>query len=411
MKKILITIIAMLLPLLASADAIEVDGIWYNLDAKARQAEVTSGSIYYSGEIVIPKTVTYENVVYNVTSIDNWAFGYGSSGPTSITIPNSVTSIGDYAFEGCGDITSITIPSSVKSIGNHAFQGCDGLTSVHISELKSWCGIAFSDELSNPLTHAHHLFLNGIEIKDMVIPSTVMSIGDKAFYGCSGLTSITMGTSVASIGNSAFYGCSGLTSITIGNNVTSIGGWAFDGCYGLTSITISNSVTSIGEWAFSGCSGMTSITIGNSVTNIGERAFYGCSGLASIVVRSENTKYDSRDNCNAIIETSSNTLVTGCKNTIIPNSVMSIGDAAFYDCYNLTDIIIPNSVTSIGNSAFFACSKLTSIIIPNSVTSIGSSAFSRCSRLTAITIPNSVTSIGSHAFFYCSSLSCIRQGW
>jgi len=170
---------------------------------------------------------------------------------------------------------------------------------------------------------------------------------------------------VTSIGEYAFYGCSGLTSVTIPNSVTSIGEAAFFGCKGLTSVTIPNSVTSIGNGAFSRCSGLTSITIPNSVTSIGNNAFSGCSKLTSVT---------------------------------IPNSVTSVENYAFSGCSGLTSITIPNSVTSIGDYAFDGCSGLTSITIPNSVTSIGSHAFDGCYRLTSITIPNSVTSIGDNAF-------------
>ena len=236
--------------------------------------------------------------------------------------------------------------------------------------------------------------------------------------------------SVTIIRNYAFYGCSGLTSVTIGNSVTSIGDLAFCGCSGLTSVTIPNSVTSIGSNAFTYCSDLTSIEIPNSVTSIGSNAFYGCGGLTSIVVENGNPEYDSRDNCNAIIETYSNTLIQGCNNTVIPSSVTSIGDYAFLRCSGLTSVTIPNSVTSIGkdafnycsgltsvtignsvtnirNSAFSGCSGLTSVTIPNSVTSIGDYAFSSCKGLTSITIPNSVTSIGGYAFYYCSGLKTI----
>ena len=184
---------------------------------------------------------------------------------------------------------------------------------------------------------------------------SVTRIGDSAFYRCSGLTSITIPNSVTSIGIDAFFGCSGLTSLTIPNSVTSIGESAFSSCSGLTSITIPNSVTSIGEFAFYHCSNLTSITIPNSVTSIRERAFSGCSGLTSITVESGNAYYDSRNDCNAIIEKSSNTLIVGCQKTTIPSSVTSIGDKAFYGCSNLTSITIPNSVTSIGSSTFIYC--------------------------------------------------------
>ena len=166
---------------------------------------------------------------------------------------------------------------------------------------------------------------------------------------------------VTTIGMEAFQYCDDLTSVTIPNSVTVIGSYAFSGCSGLTSITIPNSVTYIGGGAFYGCTGLTSVTIPNSVTYIGKNAFLGCIGLTSITVQNGNPKYDSRDNCNAIIETATNTLVCGCKNTTIPNSVTSIGSGAFENCYSLTSITIPNSVTSIGSEAFFNCLNLTYI--------------------------------------------------
>ena len=236
---------------------------------------------------------------------------------------------------------------------------------------------------------------------------SVTSIGDEAFYNCTGLTSITIPNSVTSIGDEAFYNCTGLTSITIPNSVKSIGSEAFYRCKGLTSVVIGNSVTSIGEHAFYYCQGLTSITIPNSVTSIGDGAFAHCSGLTNIIVESGNMYYDSRDNCNAIIETTTNTLLAGCQKTIIPNDVTSIGDGAFVYCSGLTSITIPNSVTSIGYEAFYNCTGLTSITIPNSVTSIGDYAFQYCTGLTSIEIPNSVTSIGNSVFEYCTGLTSI----
>ena len=171
--------------------------------------------------------------------------------------------------------------------------------------------------------------------------------------------------------------------------------------------SVTYSVTSIGDYAFSGCSGLTSIEIPNSVTSIGKYAFSRCTGLTSIIVENGNSLYDSRNNCNAIIETATNTLIVGCKNTTIPNSVTSIGSNAFYGCSGLTSVTIPNSVTSIGSWAFYYCTGLTSLTIGNSVTSIGNSAFYGCSGLTSVTIPNSVTSIGGAAFYGCSGLTSV----
>ena len=237
----------------------------------------------------------------------------------------------------------------------------------------------------------------------------VIRVGDDAFYYCSSLISILIPNSVKNIGNLAFAGCASLASICIGTSVTSIGLQAFSGCSSLTSFTIPNSVKSIGNFTFDGCSSLTSVTIPNSVKSIGDQAFSGCSGLTSIVVKNGNAYYDSRENCNAIIETATNTLIAGCRNTIIPESVTNIGRDAFYRC-SFTSITIPNSVTSIGTEAFFHCSSLASIAIPSSVTSIGFLVFASCTSLTSVFIPNNVTSIGAGAFYSCTSLESITIG-
>ena len=194
---------------------------------------------------------------------------------------------------------------------------------------------------------------------------------------------------VTNISWGAFEACGSLTSVEIPNSVTYIGYDAFAWCYNLTSIEIPNSVMDIDNEAFKYCEKLTSITIPKSVTILGNNVFGGCFGLTSITVEKGNTKYDSRDNCNAIIETNSNKLITGCKNTVIPNSVTSIGYKAFMDIKNLTSITIPNSVTSIEDYAFDNCKNITSITIPNSVTSIGDLAFSYCKGLTSITFKGS----------------------
>ena len=400
LQKTLLAIACLLCSFAASAYSFEVDGIYYDIISETDKiVEVTYGGYYseYIGSVVIPETVTCNGTTYSVTSIGESAFE-GSYELTSVTIPESVTSIGDYAFYQCynlrkvincsfftlkyhsneygyvayyaefiinapngyiegdyvwyeykgtnilaaywGNATELSLPDNYGEnyrIGDYAFSGCDGLTSI-------------------------------------TIPNSVTLIGDYTFYGCTGLTSVTIPNSVTSIGNSAFNGCSGLTSITIPNSVTSIGDYAFKNCTGLTSITIPNSVSSIGDYTFYGCTGLTSVTIPNSVTSIGDYAFNGCTGLTSIT---------------------------------IPNSVTSIGEWAFGRCTGLTEIAIPNSVTSIGNSAFNGCDVLTSITIPNSVTSIGDYAFKNCSGLTSITIPNGVTSIGYSAFADCTGLKKI----
>ena len=319
----IVAIVMMLIGWLPSlAHHFEINGVFYNVISTSEVEVTYKGSSYnefyneYNGSVVIPSLVEYGGFTYSVTSIGDNAFS--SCDLTSIEIPNSVTTIGDYAFVYCSSLTSIQIPNSVTSIGDYVFYYCSSLTSIQI-------------------------------------PNSVTSIGDYTFSNCSSLTSVIIGNSVTSIGDYAFSNCSSLTSVIIGNSVTSIGYGAFVYCSSLTSIQIPNSVTSIGEWALGYCSSLTSIEIPNSVTSIGYGAFAYCSSLASIVVDGGNTIYDSRNGCNAIIETTSNTLIAGCKNTIIPNSVTSIGEWALGYCSSLTSIEIPNSVTSIGDDAFSWC--------------------------------------------------------
>ena len=374
LQRMLIAIAGLLISANAFAYDFKKDGIYYNILSETdRTVAVTYNYNYFSGNLIIPAKVIYIGKTYTVTSIGNGAFS-DCSGLTSVEIPNSVTSIGNSAFWKCSGLTEVTIGNSVTSIGANAFCSCDGLTKVTIGDSVTSIGnSAFS-------------YCSGLT--EVTIGNSVTSIGDYAFSDCSGLTSVTfnaenctvmgdsdypvfkncsilktltIGEKVKNIPPSAFYNCSGLTSVIIPNSVTSIGDYAFYNCNGLTSIIIPNSVTSIGDYAFCNCNGLTSVIIPNSVTSIGDYAFYNCNGLTSIVVEDGNTKYDSQNNCNAIIETSTNTLIVGCKNTTIPNSVTSIGDHAFFGCSGLTSVEIPNSVTSIGSGAFKSCSNIRSI--------------------------------------------------
>ena len=242
----------------------------------------------------------------------------------------------------------------------------------------------------------------------VTIPDSVTKIDFGAFDGCSSLTRITIPDSVTSIGGKAFSRCTRLTEIEIPNSVTKIGYNAFDGCSSLTSITIPDSVESIGNQAFYFCKNLTSITIPSSVINIGEQIISLCDNLTNLVVDADNPKYDSRDNCNAIIETASNKLVVGCNNTMIPKDVTSIGKEAFYGCRGLKAITIPSNVKSIGERAFYCCGSLTSLTFANGVERIGQSAFEKCINLTSIIIPDSVTRIDYWAFNYCPKLNYLE---
>ena len=355
------------------------------------------GSSAFSG----CSSLTSITILNSVTEIGVYAFK-GCTSLTSITIPNSVTNIGDSTFWGCSSLTAIyvavdnknytsvngvlfnkdktalicypagktdksyNITNSVTSIGDYAFNGCSSLTSV-------------------------------------TIPNSVTEIGGSAFVGCASLKSITMPNSVTSIGDMAFYKCSSLTSITIPDSVTSIGSSAFSDCSKLRSITIPNSVTSIGAWAFNGCTGLTAINVAmenqNYVSPDGVLYNKDKTTIICYPAGKKGNNYKIPDGVTeigsiAFSRCSSLTSVT------IPNSVTSIGSGAFNGCTSLTRVTIPNSVTKIGWNAFSGCTSLTSITIPNSVISIDWYAFMGCTSLKSITIPNSVTSIGKNAFGY-----------
>ena len=370
-----------------------------------------AGHLYINGEEV--KDLVIPN---SVTTIREGAFN-GCSGLTSVTIPNSVTSIAESAFYKCSGLTSITIPNSVTSIGYSAFEDCPNLKRVDISSIEAWLDISI---FSNPLTNGGHLYLNGEEVIDLVIPNSVTSIGYEAFKGCRGLTSgtipnsvtsidqyafmccydltsVTIPNSVTSIGDNAFYECFSLTNINIPNSLTSINLGTFYYCSSLTSITIPNSVTAIRISAFRNCSGLKNVSIGNSVTFIGAQAFEGCSGLTSLSIPNSVTT----------IQGAAFKDCTGMKYVSIGNSVNSIYYDAFHGCSGLTCVSIGNSLTSINAYVFEDCSSLNSVVIPNSITSIGSRAFNNSTNLTSVTIPNSVTSIGREAFFGSRCLKTI----
>ncbi len=440
------------------------DGIYYtmnyNFNSADGTAEVTSieyntssnGSIY-DGSVVIPSTVTYDNVNYNVTSIGYGAF-QDCTGITEVTIPNSVTSIGDCAFRNCTALTDVTIPNSVTSIGYWVFSDCTSLTEV-------------------------------------TIPNSVTSIGRYVFFGCTGLTEVTIPNSVTSIDYYAFALCTGLTSVVslnpepptcdsqsfndVGSSctlavptgskaayaaadvwedfenitdgiyynfnadgtaeVTSASAYSYNSNGGTDggSVTIPETVTydgvtynvtSIGDLAFEGCTGITEVTIPESVTSIGGWAFYYCTALETVEYKATactsagSSTYPVFTGCASLtqvsiadnVETIPEYLFYNCTSLTdvkIGSSVESIEERAFMYCTALTEVTIPNSVTSIGEGAFNFCVSLTEVTIPNSVTSIGSYAFCDCRSLTKVIIPNSVTSIGERAFVSCTSLSTV----
>ena len=317
---------------------------------------VIKDGIKYIAEAAFKKCsgLTSVTISNNVEIIGPEAF-YECEGLTSVSIPNSVTTIEKRAFSGCSSLPIITIPSSVSNIGQLAFNGCLSLSAVHITDLDAWCKIQFGNEkYSNPLYSAHHLFFNGEEIKDLVISNNVTNIGNYAFTGCYGLTSVTIPSNVTNIGSFSFSDCNNMTKVKlIGNSIVSreySDNYLINDIFGnqVKEYILEGDVISIGQKAFAGCKNLISISIPNSVTNIGSGAFKNCTSLTSIT---------------------------------IPNSVTSIASETFSGCSSLTSISIPNKVTSIEKEAFFYCTSLSSVIIPNTMKTIGSSSFNNCSAL------------------------------
>lgn len=312
MKKLLLTIVVML-PMVASAQKnydFVVDGIYYKQgDPNLQEVSVVRKnddltSSCYAGNVVIPPTVTYGGKTYNVTLING---AFCDCEITSVSIPSSVTSIEGGSFWGCTNLTSITIPQSVTHIGPFAFCGCTSLstvtfegsffcdtgdiynifdsscpiTTINVPDLNTWLNIKWNTGLQG-VHLSYHLYINGVEVKDLVIPAGTKSIGRSAFQGCVGLTSVTIPESVETIGMGAFQYCDGLPSITIPSSVTSIGRWAFSDCNGLTSVIIPKNVSEIGTEAFQNCSGLTSITIEGSEFILGPSAFSDCNKLTDV---------------------------------------------------------------------------------------------------------------------------------
>ena len=461
MKKLLLLFAVTFLSLCANAQAVLIDGIYYELNSTDKTAKVTYnperiyGRLYlYSGDVVIPKFVTYDNITYNVTVI------------------------GNEAFFKCSELTKISIPNSITSIESYAFKSCTNLTSVNITDIESWCRISFKDKDSNPLAYAHHLYIDGKEVTDLTIPDGVESILPYAFYGCSGLSSVTLSNNVKTVGGSAFCGTN-LNRFVVGIGVLKFDGYIFgdnsnnvicpiktiwltntppnnySAVEGVVNYVANNQYTRLNnkkEYKFLSsmfevdgvvyvpvspsdrtCDAIdcvydvskTEVDIKSTVTNqgidlkvldvqpytlygntnlqkasfdisgtIGKYVFYNCNNLAKVILGNNILGIDEY-------------AFRGCsklESVVIPDAVKTIGQSAFAGCSSMTSVIIGNGTEAINQCAFSDCSNLTSAVIGNGTFTIEQSAFSGCSALSKISIPGSVSYIGDHAFRGCNSL-------
>lgn len=362
----LAAVAVLLSPVCANAYDAEINGIYYNFLSRSKVAKVvndkwTAGDSYgstasYTGTIEIPASVEYEGATYTVTGIEDYAF-YQSK-VTSVTLPETITSIGNRAFTGCKSLNALTLPSGVTSIGDYAFNGCTSLSA-------------------------------------MVIPEGVTTIGESTFGGCTILASVTLPEGITSIGKYAFYECKALAAIGIPSTVTSIGEYAFYQCDALSTIAVPEGVTTIEEFTFNGCDNLTSVILPETLKSIDQYAFYGCTKLASVNLPSKLTSIGQY----AFQYCSSLTSIA------IPEGVTEIGYCTFQGCNSLKEVTFPVGLTSISDYAFQKCTSLKELAFPETANHIGYYAFEGCTKLTTITfLSKSVINMNSQAFANCTHL-------
>lgn len=429
LKTIMLTVFLCNVEIVLADDIIFFEGGTYR---KISSSEVELCNYYNQESIIIPSTVSEQlsedsTKLYTVTSIGKQAFYYNWN-LEEIILPNTLKSIGEYAFSGT-NILSIIIPHSVKEIEANAFAGCEKLRHVTLSNslvtikegLFSNCSSLASITIPQSVKIIESGAFSETALQSIVIPDSVTSIGNGVFSWCNNLSSVKINDGVAFIGSSAFAYCDKLTSIVLPQSVYTIGESAFSHCSSLISFSIPDNVTRIEKATFEGCSQLAYIDISNSVTSIGFHAFKDCVALTSISIPSSVTSFSSGAfegcnlndvtlNCEEVLSYFFENNKESITNVTIGENVRKIDYLAFMDFVNLKSLTIENGVKSIGYGAFMNCSSLMSITIPNSVTSIGGTAFYGCTSLASITIPNSVTSIGTSAFEDCSKLTSLTIG-
>lgn len=352
------------------------------VDGAASTTTIKDANAAYSGDLVIPESVTYQGKKLAVATIDEYAFYYAVN-VTSVAIEAPITAIGKYAFDDCSALTSVTLPATLQTIGQYGFAYCKALPSI-------------------------------------TLPEGITELGERCFFQCAALDGVTLPQSLTALPNNCFAYCTSLSSMVIGNQVTSLGTTMFQNCTSLTKVTLPEGLTKLPSYTFSKCTALESITLPSGVTAIGQAAFSGCSKLnftiPDNIVTIESSAFE---NCTAFTEVTfpeavtviPNYVLSGCSNLTsvsFGSKVSSIGTYAFQNCSKLETITLPEAITVIGNNCFNGCKALSSITLPANVTSIGNYAFQNCTSLTEVALPAGLKSLGNYAFKGCTALTDIE---
>lgn len=352
------------------------------VEGAASTSTIKAANAAYSGDLIIPESVTYQGKKLAVTTIDEYAFYYAVN-VTSVAIEAPITAIGKYAFDDCSALTSVTLPATLQTIGQYGFAYCKALPSI-------------------------------------TLPEGITELGERCFFQCSALDGVTLPQSLTALPDNCFAYCTSLSSLVIGNQVTSLGTTMFQNCTSLTEVTLPEGLTKLPSYTFSKCTALESITLPSGVTAIGQSAFSGCSKLnftiPDNIVTIESGAFE---NCTAFTEVTfpeavtviPNSVLSGCSNLTsvsFGSKVSSIGTYAFQNCAKLESITLPEAITVIGNYCFNGCKALSSITLPANVTSIGNYAFQNCTSLTEVALPEGLKSLGNYAFKGCTALTDIE---
>ena len=408
-----------------------VDGIKYSLDAKQKTAKVIVNNHSYTGDIVIPANITYENVTYKVNALGVGCFA-GCDGLTNVTLPVGITSLGGRCFYNCNSLKSIDLPDGITSLGDYCFSGCESLTSVSlpkgITSLGNYCfancNSLTSIDLPDCITSlGEYCFFGCSSMSGISLPEGITSLGIGCFRGCSSLTSIDL-SAITSLGTLVLADCSNLKNVKLPSGITSLGEGFFEGCSSLENIDLPSGITSLGKGCFDGCSSLASIDLPSGITSLGEGCFYGCSSLTNISLplglttlegssTSENTDMGcGPDGCDEI---TSYRNFYGCfsycsslKSINLPSGITSLGKGCFAECSSLTDIDL-SCITSLGDLCFMSCVNLKSVSLPTCVASLGQGCFYRCTGLASVYMyaEHLPTMLGYNVFGGCDADNCI----